>query len=161
MVVPRSGTLTARGRLIHAGKTVAVSLFEVTDDAGRLLAVTTTRCTILLRIPASSDMVEQARAYPPHPTEPAWPSPHPYQRPINGTVLPQQIWEERSGLDILRLLIAGELPAPRAHRDREDRRDREPRHRGTRGNGDGGLRSATARTRSSWTLGASARGSTS
>jgi uncharacterized protein (TIGR00369 family) len=43
-VVPQSGTLTARGRLIHAGRTTGVSLVEVTDEAGRLVAVTSTRC---------------------------------------------------------------------------------------------------------------------
>src|SRR5215475_4815739 len=82
--VPRSGTLTARGRLIHAGKSVAVSLVEVSDDAGRLLAVASTRCTILPRIEAPREVVEQALKNPPHLTEPAWPSPHPYQRPVKG-----------------------------------------------------------------------------
>ena len=32
-VVPHSGTLTAAGRLIHAGQTTGVSLVEVTDEA--------------------------------------------------------------------------------------------------------------------------------
>ncbi len=111
-VVPRSGTLTARGRLIHAGKTIAVSLVEVTDDAGRLLAVTSTRCAILPRIEAPWQLVEQALKHPPRPTEPAWPSPHPYQRPVEGEVLAQEIWDRMSGLEVLRALIAGELPAP-------------------------------------------------
>ena len=114
-VVPRSGTLTARGRLIHTGKTIAVSLVEVTDDAGRLLAVTTTRFSILPRIAAPSDVVEQALKNPPRLTEPAWPSPHPYERPVKGEVLPQEIWDRRSGLEIMRALIKGELPAPPIH----------------------------------------------
>jgi uncharacterized protein (TIGR00369 family) len=111
-VVPRSGTLTARGRLIHAGKTVAVSLVEVSDDAGRLLAVASTRCTILPRIEAPREVVEQALKNPLHLIEPAWPSPHPYQRPVKGEVLPQEIWDQRTGLEIMRALIEGELPAP-------------------------------------------------
>src|SRR5262245_44842785 len=111
-IVPRSGTLTARGRLIHAGKTVAVSLVEVSDDAGRLLAVASTRCTILPRIEAPREVVEQALENPPHLAEPAWPSPHPYQRPVKGEVLPQEIWDQRTGLEIMRALIEGELPAP-------------------------------------------------
>ena len=49
-VVPQSGTLTAKGRLIHAGKTTGVSLVEVTDQVGRLAAVTSTRCAILPRV---------------------------------------------------------------------------------------------------------------
>jgi uncharacterized protein (TIGR00369 family) len=111
-IVPRSRTLTARGRLIHAGKTIAVSLVEVTDDAGMLLAVTSTRCTILPRIEAPWEVVEQALKNPPRLTEPVWPSPHPYQRPVMGEVLPQEIWDQRSGLEIMRALIKGELPPP-------------------------------------------------
>jgi uncharacterized protein (TIGR00369 family) len=111
-VAPRSGTLTARGRLIHAGKTIAVSLVEVTDGAGRLLAVTSTRCAILPRIAAPWEVVEQALKHPPHLTEPEWPSPHPYQRPVEGQALPQEIWDRMSGLEVMRALIKGELPAP-------------------------------------------------
>jgi len=114
-VVPRSGTLTARGRLIHAGKTVGVSLVEVTDDASRLVAVTSTRCIILPRIAAPWEVVEQALKSPPRLTEPAWPSPHPYQRPVKGEVLPQEIWGQMSGLEVLRGLIEGKLPAPPLH----------------------------------------------
>jgi uncharacterized protein (TIGR00369 family) len=111
-VLPRSGTLTARGRLIHAGKTIAVSLVEVTDDAGRLLAVTSTRCAILPRITAPWEVIEQALKNPPRLTEPEWPTPHPYQRPVKGEVLPQEIWDRMSGLEVMRALIKGELPAP-------------------------------------------------
>jgi uncharacterized protein (TIGR00369 family) len=111
-VVPRSGTLTARGRLIHAGKTIAISLVEVTDDAGRLLAVTSTRCAILPRLAAPREVVEQALKNPPRPTEPEWSSPHPYQRPVKGEVLPQEIWDRMSGLEVMRALIKGDLPAP-------------------------------------------------
>jgi acyl-coenzyme A thioesterase PaaI-like protein len=49
--VPQSGTLTAKGRLIHAGKTTGVSLVEVSDEAGRLVAVTSTRCARASPIP--------------------------------------------------------------------------------------------------------------
>ena len=114
-VVPRSGTLTARGRLIHAGKTIGVSLVEVTDDAGRLLAVTSSRCTILPRVAAPWEIVEQALKNPPRLTEPAWPSPHPYQRLVKGEVLAQEIWDRRNGLAVMRALIDGEVPAPPLH----------------------------------------------
>jgi uncharacterized protein (TIGR00369 family) len=111
-VVPRSGTLTASGRLIHAGKTIAISQVEVTDDAGRLLAMTSTRCVLLPRIAAPPEVVEQALKTPRRPTEPDWPTPHPYQRPVKGEVLPQEIWARMSGLEVLRALINRELPAP-------------------------------------------------
>jgi uncharacterized protein (TIGR00369 family) len=111
-VVPQSGTLTARGRLIHAGKTTGVSLVEVTDEAGRLVAVTSTRCAILPRLEVPWEAIEQALKNPPGPREPDWPSPHPYQRPAAGQVLAQEIWDSTDGLGVLQSLITGDLPTP-------------------------------------------------
>ena len=112
IVVPQSGTLTAKGRLIHAGKTTGVSLVEVTDEAGRLVAVTSTRCAILPRVEVPWEVIEQALKNPPHLREPDWPSPHPYERPVAGEVLPQEIWDGTDGLGVLQSLITGDLPAP-------------------------------------------------
>ncbi len=111
-VGPRSGTLTAKGRLIHAGKTTGVSLVEVTDDAGRLVAVTSTRCAILPRVQVPWEVAGQALKNPPRLREPDWPSPHPYERPVAGEVLSQEIWDGTDGLAVLRSLITGDLPAP-------------------------------------------------
>jgi uncharacterized protein (TIGR00369 family) len=111
-VVPQSGTLTAKGRLIHAGKTTGVSLVEVTDGAGRLVAVTSTRCAILPRVQVPSEVIEQALKNPSRPREPDWPSPHPYERPVAGEVLSQEIWDSIDGLGVLQSLITGDLPAP-------------------------------------------------
>ena len=111
-VVPQSGMLTAKGRLIHAGQTTGVSLVEVTDAAGRLVAVTSTRCAILPRVQVPWEVVEQALKNPPHMREPDWPSPHPYERPTAGEVLSQEIWDGTDGLGVLQSLITGDLPAP-------------------------------------------------
>jgi uncharacterized protein (TIGR00369 family) len=111
-VVPSSGTLTATGRLIHAGKTTGVSLVEVTDQAGGLVAVTSTRCAILPRVQVPQEVIEQAMTNPPDIREPDWPSPHPYERPAAGQVLPQEIWDGADGLGVLQSLITGDLPAP-------------------------------------------------
>lgn len=111
-VVPQGGRLTAKGRLIHAGKSTGVSLVEVTDQVGRLLAVTSTRCAILPRVEVPWEVTEQALKHPPRLPEPDWPSPHPYERPVAGEVLPQEIWDGTDGLDVLRSLITGDLPAP-------------------------------------------------
>jgi len=111
-VGPQSGTLTAKGRLIHVGKTTGVSLVEVTDGAGRLVAVTSTRCAILPRVQVPWEVAGQALKNPPQTREPDWPSPHPYQRPVAGEVLPQEIWDGADGLGVLQSLIAGDLPAP-------------------------------------------------
>jgi uncharacterized protein (TIGR00369 family) len=130
-VVPRSGALTAKGRLIHSGKTIAMSEVDVTDDAGRLVAVTSSRCAILARVQAPWELVERALKNPPKFTEPAWPTPHPFERPVTGEVLPQEIWARMSGLDVLRGIIGGTLPAPPLHHmfgigplDAEDGRSR-------------------------------------
>ena len=111
-VVPQSGTLTAKGRLIHAGKTTGVSLVEVTDQTGHLVAVTSTRCAILPRIEVPWEVIEQALKNPPRLREPDWPSPHPYERPVAGQLLSQEIWDGTDGLGVLKSLIAGDLPAP-------------------------------------------------
>ena len=111
-VVPNSGMLTAQGRLIHAGKTTGVSLVQVTDQAGRLVAVTSTRCAILPRVQVPREVTEQALKNPPRPREPDWPSPHPYQRPATGQVLSREIWDSTDGLGVLQSLITGDLPAP-------------------------------------------------
>jgi uncharacterized protein (TIGR00369 family) len=111
-VVPQSGTLTAKGRLIHAGQTTGVSLVEVTDEAGRVVAVTSTRCAILPRIQVPWEVIEQALKSPPRLREPDWASPHPYERPAAGEVLSQEIWDSTDGLGVLRSLIAGDLPTP-------------------------------------------------
>ena len=111
-VGPNSGTLTAKGRLIHAGRATGVSLVEVTDEAGRLVAITSTRCAILPRVQVPREVVEQALTNPPRLREPDWPSPHPYQRPVAGQVLPQEIWDGTDGLGVLQSLITGDLPAP-------------------------------------------------
>jgi uncharacterized protein (TIGR00369 family) len=111
-VVPQAGTLTATGRLIHAGQTTGVSLVEVADPAGRLVAVTSTRCAILPRVEVPWEVIEQALKNPPRLSEPDWPSPHPYERPVAGEVLSQEIWDDADGLGVLRSLIAGDLPAP-------------------------------------------------
>lgn len=111
-VVPRSGTLIAKGRLVHAGKTIAVSEVEVTDDSGRLLALASSRCAVLPQVAAPAGLAGQAPASPPRLAEPDWPTPHPYRRPAVGEVLAQEVWDRASGLEVLRALIAGELPGP-------------------------------------------------
>jgi uncharacterized protein (TIGR00369 family) len=115
-VVPKSGTLTAVGRLIHAGQTTGVSLVEVTDEAGRLVAVTSTRCAILPRVEVPWEVVEQALKNPPQLREPQWPSPHPYERPAAGEVLAQETYDDMDGLRVLQSHITGDLPPPPINR---------------------------------------------
>jgi uncharacterized protein (TIGR00369 family) len=39
-------------------------------------------------------------------------SPDPYERPAAGEVLPQEVWDRMSGLEVLEAQVAGELPRP-------------------------------------------------
>jgi len=70
------------------------------------------RCAILPRVEVPWEVIEQALKNPPRLREPDWPSPHPYERPVVGEVLAQDIWDRMDGLSVLRSLIAGDLPAP-------------------------------------------------
>jgi uncharacterized protein (TIGR00369 family) len=46
-VTSESGTLTATGQVIHAGRRQAVAEARLTDEAGRLCAVANTTCHLL------------------------------------------------------------------------------------------------------------------
>ena len=114
-LVPRSGTLTAKGRLIHCGKTIAVSEVDVTDGAGRLIAVASSRLAILPRVGAPWEMVGHALKNPARVIEPKWPTPHPFERPVIGEVIPQEVWARTSGVDVLRGIFRFDLPAAPLH----------------------------------------------
>lgn len=102
-----SGLLVSRSRLIHAGRSLALSEFSVNDGAGRLVAHGSSRCYLFdLDVPASDG--------PPEPPEiPGFDSPDPYLRTdAPGDVVPQEVWDSRSGLEILKGHGRGELPIP-------------------------------------------------
>jgi uncharacterized protein (TIGR00369 family) len=102
------GTLAARGRLIHAGSSLGVADALIEDATGRPVAHCTSRCFLLPPIdpaPVPPDRLETVEP-------PSQPTPDPYLRPVAGTPLPQQIWDDMTGLEIMRGLAAGDLPAP-------------------------------------------------
>ena len=106
--VPRTGQLIARGRIVHAGRQLGLSEVFVTDDAGRLIAHGTSRCVIF---PPMPDVPAPPAEFPIAAPDPEGWVP-PFQRPVRGEVLAEEVWTSRSGLDVMRALIAGELPAP-------------------------------------------------
>ena len=110
-VTEASGTLTAEGRLIHAGKSMALSEVSVTDGTGRLVSHGTSRCFVF---PPMSPAPEAPASLPPY-DPPVYETPDPYLRPVEGDTLPPEIWKERSGLEILNAGIRGDLPAPPIH----------------------------------------------
>jgi uncharacterized protein (TIGR00369 family) len=108
--LPGAGTLTGTGTLIHAGRTIGLADVRVTDDQGNLIATAATRCVALPAIEAPQSPENEAAEA--KLTEPQWETPHPFQRPAAGEVIARDVWLTRSGLDILRGCITGELPAP-------------------------------------------------
>ncbi len=106
------GTLIARGALIQLRRTLALSEVHVEDDRGRLLAHGSSLCFL---IPPTGD--PPARQELPPVSQPAsGQTPDPFERAAIGAVLPQRVWDEMSGLQVLRAQIAGELePPPISH----------------------------------------------
>lgn len=113
--VRADGRLIARGRLVHAGRTLALSGVQIVDGRGRLLADGSSLCFIrpLPPMPAAP-----AAAPAPAPAgDDAAPatSPDPYERPPAGRVVEQADWNRLSGLEIMEAIVAGDLPAPPIH----------------------------------------------
>ncbi len=106
--VPLTGRLIARARVVHGGRRMALSEVSVTDDDGRLIAHGTSRCVIF---PPAPDVLPPPTEIPPlRVTHDTWVPP--YERPVEGDVLSQEIWEQQSGLEVMQRLIARELPWP-------------------------------------------------
>jgi acyl-CoA thioesterase len=110
--VPDEGQLVARGRLVHLGRRLGLSEVFVTDDAGRLIAHGTSRCVIFppaADVPAPPRDVADAGDH-----DDGWIAP--FLRPVRGAVLGQEIFATRTGLELMRGLVSGELPLPPAAR---------------------------------------------
>jgi uncharacterized protein (TIGR00369 family) len=105
--VPEGGTLLARGRLVHGGRRLALSEAFVTDGAGRLIAHSTSRCVIMPPV----DVPSPPPDIPLTPPDPDGWIP-PFERVPRGEVLEASVWADRSGLDVMRSHIRGDLPAP-------------------------------------------------
>ena len=102
------GNLIARGRLIHAGRSMALSEATVEDGEGRVVAHATSRCFIFPPVvspppppPEFATVEEPDDLHAP-----------PYQRPPQGEVLGQDVYNRFSGLDVFRAQLSGDLPGP-------------------------------------------------
>ncbi len=110
-VVPKRGAaVTGYGQLIHRGRSLGISEAFLFDDQDQLISHGTTRCTVFPPLdplpdrPAGRTVVEMP--------EPGSDPRDPLRREVEGEVIPQEVFERRSGLEILRDVIAGELPRP-------------------------------------------------
>ncbi len=109
--VRAGGTLVARASLVHASRSLALSHVQIVDDDGRLLADGSSLCFVMPPSPSSS----------PQPAAPpaVVPDEHnehdPFERPELGEVIGQEVWDRMSGLEVLRMQLAGDLPRPPIH----------------------------------------------
>lgn len=108
-VTAHSGTLISRARSIFTGRSLGLSDTVIEDGQGRLVAHGTSRCVIFPPLaPPPSSAPEPAPV-----DEPVYETPDPYLRhPVAGDVLSQETFDQMTGMEIMRALIAGELPAP-------------------------------------------------
>jgi uncharacterized protein (TIGR00369 family) len=106
------GVLIASGQAIHVGRSVGLSeAFVIEQESERLIAHGTSRLTIFPPLDPAPD--------PPGDLQP-WEAaghdaPDPYLRTPPDSVIPQEIWQELAGVEILGRQLAGELPAPALH----------------------------------------------
>ncbi len=106
---PGSDRLTARGTVIHAGRRQGLSEARVEDAHGRLLAHATSRCVLQ---PLPFDPPEPPGELAP-PDPPVFETPDPHARDVEGEIVPQALWDETSGLDLVQLWHKEErAPAP-------------------------------------------------
>jgi uncharacterized protein (TIGR00369 family) len=103
-----SDHLVGRARLIQAGRSLGLSEVTVEDAQGRMLAHGTTRCFVFQPITPIPEPPDELPAF----EQPEYDTPDPYLRPPVGGILPQDVWDRMTGLEIIRGLMTGELPAP-------------------------------------------------
>lgn len=113
-VVPRAdAAVTGSGQLIHRGRTIGISEAFLFDYDDELIAHGTTRCTVFPPMDPIPDPPDEAPILDGEP--PGTAPDDPLRRELEGEVLPQEEFERRSGLGVLRALVAEELPRPPIH----------------------------------------------
>ncbi len=104
-----SGTLIARARLVHGGRSVALSEVSIDDARGHHLAHGTSRGFLLTAPGAPVSDGERAE-----PTVYATPDPY-LRRPVAGAPIDLERWSSISGLEALRGCVAFENVPPIYH----------------------------------------------
>jgi uncharacterized protein (TIGR00369 family) len=110
-VLPEAGAaVTGSGQLIHRGRSIGISEAFLFDADDQLVSHGTTRCTVFPPVDPLPDPPAEGPAL--EMPEPGSDPNDPLRREVEGEVLAQEEFERRSGLEILRALLAGELPRP-------------------------------------------------
>lgn len=105
---PDGRDLVARGRVIHAGRSLALSDAVVTDGDGREVAHATSRCFIFP--PIESPPAPPTEDY----ERPTYDTPDPWQREPEGLVVGPEA-DEWSGYELWRRCVDGEIQPPPLH----------------------------------------------
>jgi uncharacterized protein (TIGR00369 family) len=108
--VKPDGMLSAHGQAIHAGRSVGLSEAFVLDGE-RLVAHGTSRLAMFPPLEGLPDPPPESGPFEPPPS----PTPDPFLREPPRTQPAPEVWNELSGLEILRKQLAGELPRPPLH----------------------------------------------
>lgn len=107
-------TITGSGQLIHRGRTQGLSEAFLFDADDNLISHGTSRCSILP--PPIDPPPEPPDELPPlGQPDPGGEQDDPLRRPLAGEVLPQRVFDERGGAEVLRGLASGELPQAPIH----------------------------------------------
>ncbi|TMB23761.1 MAG: PaaI family thioesterase [Deltaproteobacteria bacterium] len=109
-VCVRSGAIVARARIMYARRSLGLAEALVEDGHGRVLGHATTRCFLLDT--GVRDGGAGATDAQPLATGAEELSADPYLRPVRGAAVPDAVWNERSGLEVIQGILSGELPAP-------------------------------------------------
>ena len=106
------GTLSAHGQAIHVGRSLGLTEAFIFDQSGeRLAAHGTSRLAIM---PPIDGLPEPPPELPSHPFDST--DHDPFRRPPpEDAVLPQEVFDELGGREILERQIRGELPPPAIH----------------------------------------------
>ncbi|MGH2685890.1 MAG: PaaI family thioesterase [Actinomycetota bacterium] len=107
--VADGGLIAVRGRVIHAGRSLAVAEAMIEDGEGRPLAHGTTRCFVLPSIDPPPTVPDELPDVPPASHD----SPDPYLRtPAAGAPVAQEVWDRMTGLEVMGGWLEGTLPPP-------------------------------------------------
>jgi len=102
-----SERIVATGTVIDVGRRQGLSEARVENARGTLLAHATSRCVLK---PMPFEPPPPPEDFP-TPDPPMFDTPDPYLRPAEGDVVPQVVWDETKGLELIRSWRSGERAA--------------------------------------------------
>jgi uncharacterized protein (TIGR00369 family) len=106
---PDGQTISANGQRVHRGRSVGLTeAFLIDEGRDRVVA----HCTSRLAIFPPLDSVRRPPERPEVLDPPSDLDSDPFRRPVRGEVLGQEVWDTRSGLEVIEEQIRGELPLP-------------------------------------------------